>query len=203
MTIKAVFWDLAGVVLFPIRGTFNTLLAERLEAPLEMIDRIMGSPQDILWDLGEMEDDDFYTHLLNELKMPLEKKAVIARFVLKDFFIDQDMLDYIKRLRDSYSTILITNFPNHLRTFLKTDWQIDGAFDHVIISSEVKLIKPDPRIYQLALERAGCFPEESVFIDDREVNVRAAEKLGIRGILFQDKDQAISDLEQILNHPNS
>ena len=42
MAIKAVIFDLAGVVLFPIRGTFNSLLAERLEAPLDEVERVMS-----------------------------------------------------------------------------------------------------------------------------------------------------------------
>lgn len=196
--IKAVIWDLAGVVLHTIKGTFNTLLAERLDAPLAEIDRLLSSKENDLWDIDEIDNDTYYTFLLNELNMPMEKKAILRKFVLDDFYIDQEMLNYIKKIRKSATTMLLTNFPKHMHDFMKTDWIVDGAFDHIVASCDVKLIKPDPAIYTLALDRLGYEAEECVFIDDREVNVKAAQELGIRGIVFQSKSQTINDLNFLL-----
>ena len=196
--VKAVIWDLAGVVLHTVKGTFNTLLAERLDAPLAEIDRLMLSNENDLWDIDEIDDDTYYTFLLNELKMPMEKKAIIRKFVVDDFYIDQDMLAYIKDLRASVTTMLLTNFPSHVHDFMKTDWIVDGAFDHMIASCDVKLIKPDPAIYTLALDRLDLEAEECVFIDDREVNVNAARKLGINGIVFQSKSQTMRDVDNLI-----
>ena len=99
MAIKAVIFDLAGVVLFPIRGTFNSLLAERLEVPLEGVERVMSDHTNDLWDMNEISDDEFYDHLLTELNQPLEKKAIIRKFVIDDFYVDQEMLALIRELR--------------------------------------------------------------------------------------------------------
>lgn len=197
-SIKAVIWDLAGVVLHTVKGTFNSLLAERLDVPLNDIERLISSKENDLWDLNEIDDDAFYTFLLKELNMPMDKKSILRKFVLKDFYIDQEILAYIKKIRKSFTTVLLTNFPAHVHDFLKTDWIVDGAFDHIIASCDVKLLKPDPAIYTLTLARIGCLAEESVFIDDREVNVKAAEKLGINGIVYQSQSQTINDLEAIL-----
>ncbi|MDO9546097.1 MAG: HAD family phosphatase [Pelolinea sp.] len=196
--IKAVIWDLAGVVLHAVKGTFSTLLAERLDAPLAEIERLMGSKENNLWDINEIDDDAYYTFLLKELNMPMEKKAILRKFVLDDFYIDQEMLAYIKKIQETVTTMLLTNFPAHVHDFMKTDWIVDGAFDHIIASCDVKLIKPDPAIYTLALERLGYEAEECVFIDDREVNVKAAQELGITGIVFQGKSQTMSDLDTLL-----
>jgi putative hydrolase of the HAD superfamily len=54
-------------------------------------------------------------------------------------------------------------------------------------------------MYQLTLDRIGCTAQECVFIDDREINVRAAEALGMVGILFRDQEQTIQDLQNLLN----
>jgi len=197
-SIKAVIWDLAGVVLLTVKGTFNSLLAERLGAPLNEIERLISLEENDLWDLDEIDDDAFYAFLLKGLKMPMEKKSILRKFVLEDFYIDQEMLEYIKKIRKSFTTALLTNFPAHVHDFMKTDWIVDGAFDHMIASCDVKLLKPDPAIYTLALARIGCLAEESVFIDDREINVKAAEKLGINGIVYQSRSQTINDLEAIL-----
>jgi epoxide hydrolase-like predicted phosphatase len=198
--IKAVIWDLAGVVLHTVKGTFNTLLAERLDAPLTEIDRLMLSKENELWDIDEIDDDTYYTFLLKELKMPMEKKAVLRKFVVDDFYIDQDMLTYIKNLRELVTTMLLTNFPSHVHDFFKSDWIVDGAFDHLIASCDIKLIKPDPAIYTLALDRLNLEAEECVFIDDREVNVNAAQKLGINGVVFQSKSQTMHDVDNLLKN---
>jgi epoxide hydrolase-like predicted phosphatase len=198
MAIKAVIFDLAGVVLFPLHGTFNSLLAERLEAPFEEVERVMSDSTNDLWDINEMSDDDFYDYLLTELNLPLEKKAIIRKFVIDDFFIDQEMLALIRVLRKSYTTALLTNFPTHVHDFMQRSWHVDGAFDHIIVSADVKLIKPDPRIYQLTIDRIGCLANEAVFIDDRKINVDAAKAMGINGICFTTKGKTIDDLNRVL-----
>jgi epoxide hydrolase-like predicted phosphatase len=196
--INTIFWDFAGVVLHTVKGTFNSLLAERLDVPLGEVEKVISSPMNDKWDIDEIDDKTFYTYLLQETGQPLEKMPILERFVVKDFYVDPEMLAYIKSLRDQYQMVLLTNFPCHIHTFFKTDWIIDGAFDDVIVSCDVKLIKPDPAIYTLALERAGCQPEQAVFIDDRIVNVAAAQELGINGILFESREQTCNDLEKLL-----
>jgi len=197
-SIKAVIWDLAGVVLHTVKGTFISLLAERLGAPINEVEHLCSTKENDLWDMDEIDDDAYYTFLLEGLKMPLEKMSILRKFVLEDFYIDQEMLAYVKKIQKSFTTALLTNFPAHVHDFMKTDWIVDGAFDHMIASCDVKLLKPDPAIYTLTLARIDCRAEESVFIDDREINVKAAEKLGINGIVYQSRSQTISDLEAIL-----
>ena len=198
MTIKAVIFDLAGVVLLTSKGTFNSLLAERLGTRIEDVARVMNDAVNDQWDRGEISDDEFFTHLLTELQQPLEKKAIIASFVLNDFFIDREMLDFVHSLHKTYQTALLTNFPTHVHEFMRIKWHTEGAFDHVIASCDVKLLKPDPRIYQFTLDKLGCQPEEAIFVDDREVNVRAAEAMGIRSVHFQNREQGIKDIKALL-----
>jgi epoxide hydrolase-like predicted phosphatase len=198
MAIKAVIFDLAGVVLFPIRGTFNSLLAERLEVPIEAVDKVMNSQLNDLWDLNEISDEEFFDHLLTDLKLPLEKKDILRKFVIDDFYVDPEMLSLIRVLRKSYTTVLLTNFPSHLHYFMKRSWHMEGAFDHIIVSSDVKLIKPDPLIFQLALDRIGCQANEAVYLDDRQINVDAANSVGIKGVHFSGKTKTIAVLNRVL-----
>ena len=199
MSVRAVIFDLAGVLLHTIRSTFAGLMAERLGVTEVETSRLLGTRENDMWDLGEMNDDEFFTFALTELNLPMSMKPVLEKFVVDDFYIDQEMLAAIKELHESCTTALLTNFPAHLHTFLKTAWRVDGAFDHIIASCDVKLIKPDPKIYRLTLDRLGCRPEETVFIDDRLVNVNAAKELGIRGIVYKSREQSLRDLEKVLS----
>ncbi|MFC4592580.1 HAD family hydrolase [Sphingobium tyrosinilyticum] len=67
-------------------------------------------------------------------------------------------------------------------------------FRDILVSGAEKLVKPDPAIYRLALDRFGLRPEETLFIDDREENIAAAQALGIRGHLFRDAPTLRRDL---------
>jgi 2-haloacid dehalogenase len=60
-----------------------------------------------------------------------------------------------------------------------------GCFDGIVISGEEGVVKPDPRIFRILLDRCRIVPREAVFIDDNPVNAAAAEAIGIRGIVFR------------------
>lgn len=66
-----------------------------------------------------------------------------------------------------------------------------------ILSYKDQLIKPEPEIYQLLLKRYGLKADESVFLDDTLVNVKAAEEQGIHGIHFLTKEQAEEELRKL------
>ncbi|MET1111438.1 MAG: HAD family phosphatase [Allosphingosinicella sp.] len=69
-------------------------------------------------------------------------------------------------------------------------------FRDIVVSGEVKLLKPDPAIYFLALDRFGLKPEEALFVDDRRINVEGAEAVGLRGHLFTDAEDLRRRLER-------
>ena len=58
----------------------------------------------------------------------------------------------------------------------------------IICSCEEHTVKPEPRIYEILLERYGLTPSETLFIDDREMNIEAAAALGIHGFVFDHRD---------------
>jgi len=66
-----------------------------------------------------------------------------------------------------------------------------------VVSGTEKLIKPDPLIYKLLLDRNGLKAEECVFIDDKEINVLAAQKLNIFGIRFDNANQLELELTKL------
>lgn len=70
--------------------------------------------------------------------------------------------------------------------------------DGGLMSYEVKLIKPEPGIYQALLERYAIVPEHAVFIDDTAPNLETAKKFGLHTILFQDYESAAAKLEELL-----
>ena len=92
---------------------------------------------------------------------------------------------------------MLSNMPCDLVTHLRANCEWIGNFDFKTFSSEVGLIKPDPAIYELTLHGLGVSASEALFVDDREINIQAARKLGIRAIQFQSVAQLKDDLEAL------
>ena len=72
-------------------------------------------------------------------------------------------------------------------------------FDVVIASCKEGFVKPEIEIYQLALERLGVIPEESVFVDDKQANLNPAIEMGFEVILAENPEQIIRDVKEVLS----
>lgn len=90
----------------------------------------------------------------------------------------------------------ITNFSAEFWTpFHARERAFFSRFRDIIVSGEVRLLKPDPAIYYLAMRRFHLRPDETLFIDDRQINIDAAEAVGIRAHLFTGADDLRARLE--------
>ena len=100
-------------------------------------------------------------------------------------------IDWVKELKDKgYHVWYLSNFSRKAEVECADSLAFLPYMDGGILSYREKLVKPDPAIYRLLLERYALPPEECVFIDDTAKNIDAARALGIRGIVFTDKTQA-------------
>ena len=86
--------------------------------------------------------------------------------------------------KNDYRILFLSNYSEYLYEKTKETLSFIETFDGGVFSFEEKCIKPDKLIYERLLEKYHIAPEEALFFDDREENVRVAEELGIHGILF-------------------
>jgi putative hydrolase of the HAD superfamily len=93
-------------------------------------------------------------------------------------------LGLARRLRPAFRTAILSNADMSLRGRLQ-ELGIHDFFDTVLSSAEEGVAKPEAEIYRRAAERIGLPPEACVFVDDADVNVRAAEAIGMRGIVYR------------------
>jgi epoxide hydrolase-like predicted phosphatase len=173
-------------------------VAKKLNAPYEKVRELFFSDTNDKVDLGEITQGQFNEYVLDTLQISRDKSYLLEEIINKDFYIDKDLLMKIEVMRREYKTGLLSNFSNDLRPKIENEWTIGCAFDEIIISCEVGMIKPDPAIFNLMLDRLGVKVNESVFIDDRIKNIDGAKKMGFHTIFFTDKDQALEELARIL-----
>lgn len=88
-----------------------------------------------------------------------------------------------------YKLYVLSNMSREFIAFLRR-FPVYRLFDGEVVSCEEGTVKPEPRIYEILLERYGLDPAETLFIDDRAANIAAAEGLGIAGYLFDHRNPA-------------
>jgi putative hydrolase of the HAD superfamily len=99
-----------------------------------------------------------------------------------------------RRLRPAYRTAILSNADHSLRDRLR-ELGIHDLFDTVVSSAEEGVAKPDAEIYRRAAGRLGLPLASCVFVDDYDANVRAAEALGMKGVVYRvDRGQDLAAL---------
>jgi HAD superfamily hydrolase (TIGR01509 family) len=107
-----------------------------------------------------------------------------------------EMIDILHEVRGKgYKVYILSNMPKEMHEELRELHDFFEFFDGQVYSYEVKAIKPQPQIYQALLNTYQLKGHESVFIDDLEMNVRAAKELGIEGIICKNPAQVRSELK--------
>jgi putative hydrolase of the HAD superfamily len=90
--------------------------------------------------------------------------------------------------RDGGRTAFLSNSGPEMMARVRTRRPLEARFDAVVISCEVGLCKPDPRIYELCLERLALPAASTLFVDDRADNVEGAARIGLRTLQFEGPD---------------
>ncbi len=110
------------------------------------------------------------THIFNlrtDLMVPLHQNA--------------DLLPDLKK--QGFRLYFLSNFPIDIFHEIRSGYYFFNYFDGGLISAEVRFSKPDVRIYKALMEKYSLIPEETLFIDDLDINVKAAVSTGMKGLV--------------------
>ena len=193
MGIKTIFVDFGGVLFLCIKDYRNH------PSPYA------GIPQKELddWEhklnIGEASSTYYWESFLNKYGIQEEQYLKHIQLFNEAHALNLPLIDLLNSLRKEKKIGLISNYRDTLRSLLEDELNIAGIFDDIVISSEVKLMKPDKAIYQLALDRMHIKPEEAIFIDDRIENIQAATEMGIHAVQFLNNEQAIPEIKQLID----
>ncbi len=205
MTIKAIIWDLGGVIMRTEDPAPRQALAAELGVSRAGLEKtVFASEMGVKAQRGEITVNELWEFVRQTYDLtPKELLDFRKRFWAGDQ-VDYNLVERIRELRaEGYITGLLSNAWGNIRATLHDLWNIADAFDFITASAEEGVMKPDPRIYHIALERAGVAPREAVFIDDFPHNTEGARAVGMHAILFKNRAQVLGDLEKLLNKANS
>ncbi|MFQ5577104.1 MAG: HAD family hydrolase [Anaerolineae bacterium] len=196
--IKAIIFDFGGVLLRTHDHTPRRKWEERLGlAPGQFEETIFNGPLGRDAQLGRVGPAEVWAAAAAKFNLSPAEAAQAQ----KDFFsgdvLDRDLVNYIRRLKTRFTTGLLSNTWHPNGHTLLLQFGIADAFHFSVTSAELGVMKPDPRIYRLALERAGAEPAQAIFVDDFERNVLAAKALGMQAVYFVDPAAARARLVEL------
>lgn len=109
----------------------------------------------------------------------------------------QGTVEVLRELKErGYALYALTNFSAEAFPVARSRYDFLEYFEEIVVSGEIKLIKPDPEIYDRLIHLTGLEPASTLFIDDLPENVAAAEEAGFNGITFQDTARLREDLRR-------
>ncbi len=197
MNYSLVICDLGGVAVHFDADRLVHQAAQLIGKPFDEVQAAVYHKELLLpFELGDLKPVAYYERLKERLKLSWTFEQFTR--IWNDIFSEnQDVAGLIERLRHRYTLLALSNTNELHITHMRATIPSLSKFTYVIASCEVGLRKPDPRIYALALERAGVRAHEAVYIDDRPELVDAGRSVGLVGIRFENSQQLEHDLRQL------
>jgi putative hydrolase of the HAD superfamily len=190
--------DFGGVLTTDVFASFREFCAAEGLLPDTVRDRFMKDPmaRELLADLetSRVTEEEFESKFAAVLE--IERSDGLIDRLFAGMRPDQTMLDAVRAAkRAGVRTGLISNSWGHGR-YDRT--LFPELFDGVVISGDVGVRKPDPRIYELGAEAVDLPPSACVFVDDLPGNLKPARELGMATVRHVHAEQTISELEDLL-----
>jgi putative hydrolase of the HAD superfamily len=214
--LKGAIFDLGGVMTEPV-GRHREKIVDPIQ--LDLLRFFLNEFKDVYHlptgahdlhqlETGQISDDEFFDRMTARYVAQGGHAGVDARIAQHVVFgrgmaACGAMVDAVRQIKGAgYRTALLTNISRSGESVWRSLLPVDELFDVVVDSSQVRMRKPDPVIFQLTCNRLGLAPHECLFVDDLRCNVDAATELGMTTIQCNDP-VVIADevVEMLLGRP--
>ena len=177
--MKAIVLDMYGVIVKQtgddfvpyVQQTFPDLSPEEIYTP---------------WfkaDVGELTSLEVWEAIGFQGDLEKIEKEYLDTIELSDGFID-----FIEKAKNKYKLAIISNDSSRWSKYLREKFDLNKYFDVISISGDLKIQKPDERIFLLTIDKLGVNAEDCIYIDDREGNLGASEKVGMKPVLLNSRN---------------
>ena len=196
--IKAIIFDLGGVLItdVPLKQIAEELSKKSPLSAEEIHAHLYPTDHWNLLTLGKITEDEYWDNFLQLSNADVDKNYLKDK-VRSSLYPLEHSTSVINLLKDNYKLAILSNHAKEWSDHMKEKFDLFKSFDQMIFSCDVGLRKPDPRIYEVALEKLKCDAGESIFIDDKKRNTDAAEKLGLSGIVFEEVPKLMQDFSNV------
>ena len=200
--IKNVIFDIGGVIVKFKKETYLDPLGLDEATKNYLIDEILFTEDWFQMSIGKMTEQEF---LANAKKRHPDyydlAKSVFEIDTLKKLLpVYQQTLRLVEKIKaKGYRLFIISDLEESNVRYVENEIpNIHDLFEDIIYSCRVGMVKKFGEVFDLAINRFNIVPEESIFIDDTQINLDQAAKRGINTFRFTDPSVHIAELEKLL-----
>jgi putative hydrolase of the HAD superfamily len=197
--VRNVIFDLGGVVLDWNPDLILENFYGNVDARVAMKAALFQHPDWLQMDRGVLTEPEAVARLQRRTGRPTAELSGLFDAVRSSLQPKPHTLALIERLAQrSVPLYCLSNMPASTFAYLRERHAFWPAFSGIVISGEIKMMKPEREVFEYLLDRFALVPAETVFVDDHQPNIDAAQAIGLHTVLFRDAQQCELELEALL-----
>ncbi len=197
MVLRGVIFDYGMVLSGPVNTNIRNALIQASGLPEAQFEPLYWADRHA-YDEGKLNGITFWQKFARDSGLSFSRDQIeeLNRLDARMWTtFDPAMIAWQQQLKTAgLRTAILSNMGDSVLTNLEREFAWLGNFDVLVWSYQLGMAKPDPAIYRHTLENLGTRPEETLFVDDKQVNIDAAKALGMVGIEFTTIEKLREDL---------
>jgi len=188
--IEVIYFDLGKVIVdFDHSRAARELLKVTPLSLEEAMAVLMDGELVSEYETGRLSSQEHYRKVCRRLQMEVSMEKF--RELWGSMFLPEPLLSepFLQALKKRYRLMLLSNTNEIHFDFVIQHYPILKVIEERLLSYQAGCMKPEARIFELAIDKAGVAPESIFFIDDRPENIEAAKRAGIQALMFQSESQ--------------
>jgi epoxide hydrolase-like predicted phosphatase len=182
--IKAIIFDLGGVLFTDGTKKFIDEIGAQYNLDKEKVKEVMDGEIGSFYRVGKISRDQFWKEFLTKLHLEADIDELENKWI-GGYELIEGTRDVILELGQKYKVLFLSDNVKERVDAINQKYGFLAWFEGGVFSHEAGVRKPDSKIYQLALEKAGVEPEEAVFVDDKAPFLEPAVQMGMTTFLFE------------------
>jgi putative hydrolase of the HAD superfamily len=204
MRIENIIFDLGGVLIEWDPEEIIRKFTGDQELGALLLRSVFNHPDWAEKDRGRYANAELIPRFAQRTGLSQTELESLMRTVLDSLVLMPDSLLLMDELISrGYPLYCLSNMPVEHYEHLRAKYNFWGKFNGLVISGLVKMVKPEPKIYQYLLKEFQLPASTCVFIDDSPINIEVAQKVGMMGIVFTDVQSCRQSLNALLKDVNS
>lgn len=194
----ALFFDVGGVAL---TNGWDRAIRRKAVEKFDLDREEFESRHELVvhaWEMGQISLDEYLRRTVFYRRRPFTRDE-FESFLFGQSHQHGEAMAVVKRLSAAHRWLMVTlnNESRELNEYRIKKFRLRDVFSIFLSSCYLGVRKPDEKIYRLALGITQRAPAESVFVDDRDINLEAAARLGMRVLHYRDPEQLVLELERL------
>lgn len=191
--IKLIIFDLGNVIVDFENDWFFKHLAEKFNIDAKEVSKVMTGLIE-KEELGDIKGEE--TDRIVKERLKLKGDIGFIKYHHKSARLNKKVLALAMKLKKGYRVVILTNVTRRVYRDRGSKY-VKQIGARAFTSYSMHLRKPDPNIYKYVLKKCGVNPSEALFIDDMKINIDAARKIGINGVVFTNYENLLKSLKKI------